>query len=147
MLGVEINMVVPDSLTAYQVYDNIFPIELVEKSDLSLGFNEVVFTLHGVRFHMLDENPDYHLVAPKNDQSPSIWYNVVVEDIRDTFAKALENDCRVIQEPIEIPEMGIANAIVIDPFGHMWLLHQVYRVLSHEERIKVFQDSRSGQEI
>lgn len=140
MVGVEINMVVKDSLAAYELYRRIFDIELVEKSDFPVGSNEVVFTLYGVRFHMLDENPDYHLFAPKADQSQSIWYNVLVEDINETFSKALGSGCQVIQEVTTMEAMGVSNAVFRDPFGFVWLLHQIHRVVSHEERIKHFQD-------
>lgn len=140
MVGVEVNMVVKDSLAAYELYRTIFDIELVEKSDFPVGSNEVVFTLYGVRFHMLDENPDYHLFAPKAGQSQSIWYNVLVEDINETFSKALGSGCQVIQEVTTMEAMGVSNAVFRDPFGFVWLLHQIHRVVSHEERIKHFQD-------
>jgi len=63
MVGVEVNMVVSDSLKALEVYENIFDIERVEVSNFPQGENEVIFTLYGVRFHMLDENPEFMLKA------------------------------------------------------------------------------------
>ena len=145
MTGVEINMVVTDSLAAYELYRKIFSTELVEKSDFEVGSNEVVFTLYGVRFHMLDENPQYHLYAPKEGQVQSIWYNVLVEDIRATYDKAIERGCQPMQPVTEIPEMGISNAIFKDPFGHVWLLHELHHIVSHEDRIKYFEDRMSDQ--
>ena len=59
MTGVEIDMVVTDSLKALELYEKIFEIERVEVSDFPKGENEVVFTLYGVRFHLLDENPNF----------------------------------------------------------------------------------------
>lgn len=140
MVGAEVNMVVTDSLAAFELYSQIFETELVEKSDFPVGSNEVVFTLYGMRFHLLDENPDYHLVPPKEGQSQSIWYNILVEDIKTTFDTALSKGCTEISALTEMPEMGIANAIFKDPFGHIWLLHQIYHVVSHEDRIKMFED-------
>ncbi|WP_417397380.1 hypothetical protein [Halobacillus campisalis] len=62
MVGVEIDMVVKDSLKALELYEEIFEIERVEVSDFPRGKNEVIFTLYGVHFHMLDENPEFHFV-------------------------------------------------------------------------------------
>jgi len=30
--------------------------------------------------------------------------------------------------------------VFTDPFGYMWMLHQVYQVLSFEERIKIIEE-------
>jgi len=54
-------MIVADSLKALELYEKIFDIQRVEVSNLPKGENEVVFTLYGVRFHMLDENPEFGL--------------------------------------------------------------------------------------
>ena len=54
MIGVEIDMVVSDSLKALELYERIFEIQPVEVSSFPKGENEVVFTLFGTHFHMLD---------------------------------------------------------------------------------------------
>lgn len=82
MTGVEIDFVATDSLAALKLYEKIFPVERVEVTDLPRGQNEAVFTIYGVRFHMLDENPEFQLLAPKADAPQSIWFNVLVPDIR-----------------------------------------------------------------
>ena len=139
MVGVEIDFVVSDSLKALELYEKIFDIERVEVSDLPRGENEVVFTLYGVRFHMLDENPKFGLVAPSSDHPNTIWFNIAVPDIEETFAKAMGAGCQKVQPVTEIPEYGVSNAIFTDPFGYTWMLHQIHRVVSHEERIKNWQ--------
>ncbi|MFS8630081.1 MAG: VOC family protein, partial [Bacillales bacterium] len=73
LVGVEIDMVVSDSLKALELYEKIFDIEPVEVTDFPRGENEVVFNLYGVRFHMLDENHDFQLYAPKPDDPKTIW--------------------------------------------------------------------------
>lgn len=98
-----------------------------------------------MRFHILDENPQYQLYAPKEGQAQSIWYNILVEDIRATYDKAIEHGCQPIQAVTEIPEMGISNAIFKDPFGHVWLLHELHHVVSYEDRIKYFEEHMNNQ--
>lgn len=88
---------------------------------------------------MLDENPQFHLHAPKEGQAQSMWVNIVVPDIKETFNKAIGLGCTEIQALTEIPEMGISNAIFLDPFGYVWMLHQIHREVSQEEKMEFFE--------
>ncbi|NLV92184.1 MAG: VOC family protein, partial [Firmicutes bacterium] len=133
MVGVEIDMVVTDSLQALELYEGIFDIERVEVSDFPKGENEVVFTLYGVRFHMLDENPEFGLIAPQPDNPISVWFNIAVPDIRETFSKAINAGCTEVQPVTEMPEFGATYAMFSDPFGYVWMLHEIHRIVSHEE--------------
>lgn len=36
--------------------------------------------------------------------------------------------------------MGVSNAMFKDPFGYMWLLHQMHSVVSHEERVRILEE-------
>lgn len=63
--GVEFDFVVKDGKAALKQYKSIFDVEVVEETDFKTGNNEAVFTIYGTRFHMLDENPEYQLFAPK----------------------------------------------------------------------------------
>lgn len=44
----------------------------------------MVFTLHGARFHMLDQNEQFQLKAPEKGMVLPVWFNVLVEDIHLT---------------------------------------------------------------
>lgn len=140
MLGVEIDFVVDDSLKALELYESIFEIERVEVTNFPKGQNEVVFTLYGVRFHMLDENLEFGLVAPSTKTPNSMWFNVLVAEIKEVFNKAMEAGCTPIQDVTEIPAFGGSNAIFADTFGYVWMLHQIDRVVSFEDRVKIFEE-------
>ncbi|WP_096200307.1 VOC family protein [Bacillus sp. FJAT-45350] len=144
MVGVELNMVVKDSLKALELYENIFDIERVEVSNFPRGENEVVFTLYNVHFHMLDENPKFHLIAPKPDDPKTSWFNVTVPDIKETYAKAMNLGCTEVQPVTEIHDYGVSNAIFMDTFGYIWMLHQVHKEVSHEERIQLWEEKREN---
>ena len=47
MVGVEIDMVVTESLKALEHYEKIFDIERIEVTSLPKGENEVIFNLFG----------------------------------------------------------------------------------------------------
>jgi len=140
MIGVEIDLVVTDCLSALTLYEKIFDIERVEVTEFSIGENEVIFSLYGTRFHMLDENPEFSLIAPKPDDPKPIWFNIMVPDITSTLTKAISEGCTEIQPVTELPDYGVSNAIFMCPSGHVWMLHQVHREVSFEERTKLWED-------
>lgn len=142
MVGVEIDMIVSDSLKALKLYDKIFDIERVEVTGFPKGENEVVFNLYGVRFHMLDENPKFGLKAPDPDKPNTIWFNVMVPDIKETFDKAINAGCTVVQPITEMADFGVSNAVFADLFGYQWMLHQIHREVSFEERIRFWEEKR-----
>lgn len=144
MVGVEIDMIVTDSLKALALYEKIFDIERVEVSNFPKGENEVVFTLYGVRFHMLDENPKFGLIAPDPDKPNTIWFNISVPDIKETFSKAISAGCTEVQPVTEMPDYGVSNAIFVDVFGYQWMLHQIHKEVSYEERIRLWEEKRDN---
>ncbi|MCL2632143.1 MAG: VOC family protein [Coriobacteriia bacterium] len=142
MVGVEIDFVVPDCLEAYKLYSKVFPVEPVELTENEVGMNEAVFTIYGTRFHMLDENVPFQLIAPKPADPKPMWVNITVEDIEQVFNNAVEVGCTVIQPVTENEAFGMSNAIFIDPFGYIWMLHQIYREVSFEERLQILEALR-----
>lgn len=144
MTGVEIDFVVTDSLGALEQYEQIFEIERIEVSDLPVGENEVVFSLYGTRFHMLDANPDFGMQAPDPDHPNTIWFNVVVPDIQAVYARAMESGCSEVQAVTELPDYGVANAMFSDGSGYLWMLHQIHREVSHEERLRLWEEKKEN---
>lgn len=140
MVGVEIDFVVKDCLKALELYEQIFPVERIEVTNFERGLNEVVFSLYGVRFHMLDENPEYQLIAPKPDDPKTMWLNILVPNIKDTYQKAIDSGCQEVQPVTEMPDFGISNAMFMDPFGYIWMLHQIHKEVSFEERMQIFEE-------
>lgn len=138
-LGVEIDFVVTDSVQALNLYEQIFEVERIEVTDLSKGQNEAVFSIYGTRFHMLDENADFGMLAPKPDAQPTVWFNVLVPDIRKTHGRAMEAGCAQVQPVTEMEAMGSSNSMFMDKFGYLWMLHQIHREVSFEERIRLME--------
>jgi len=137
MTGVEIDFVVPDCIAALALYERIFEVEHRNATALEKGSNEATFAMYGSLFHILDENPDYMLFAPKEGQPQSMWLNVTVSDITACYAKAIAAGCMEIQPVTLIEAMGLSNALFKDPFGYVWMLHQIHREVSFEDRVKI----------
>lgn len=140
MVGVEIDFVVADSLKALELYERIFDLERVEVTSFPKGQNEVIFKLYGTSFHMLDANPEFNLIPPGDNPVQSIWFNVLVPDIKETYAKAMEAGCKEIQAVTDIPDFGVTNAIFADPFGYVWMLHQIHELKSFEEKVQLWEE-------
>lgn len=138
--GVEIDFVVYDVHEALALYEKIFHAKVVEKTNGEKGSNEAVFTIQETRFHILDENPHYMLFAPKKDQPKTMWMNMIVDDIHESFQTAISLGCQIVQEVMCLEEMGISNAMFLDPFGYIWMLHQVHREVSFEERCRIMEE-------
>lgn len=141
MRDIEIDFVVKDSLAALKCYERIFDVERIEVTDLKTGENEVVFSIHGTKFHLLDENPAFHLKAPESGRPISMWINVTVPDIKGTYKKAIEAGCVEVQPVVELAGYSVSNASFMDPYGYHWMLHQVHEVVSLEERLKLWENS------
>ena len=138
--GVEIDFVVKDSKVALEQYSSIFEVVIVEATDFKVGNNEAVFTIYGTRFHMLDENPEYQLFAPKEDSNQSFWFNVVVPSIQVVFDKAVAAGATIIQQITKMEEMGISNAMFLDSFGYVWMLHEIHQEVSFEDRVEILSE-------
>lgn len=143
MFGVEIDFVAKDSLAALQLYQAIFDVEVIEATNLSIGQNEVVFTLYGTRFHLLDENTAFGLLAPKEGDPKPLWFNISVPDIKETYAKAMAAGCTELQPITHLEDFGVSNALFSDPFGYLWMLHQIHKVVPFEERMAFFEQEET----
>lgn len=140
MTGVEIDMVITDSRKALELYESIFDVERVEVTDFPVGLNEVIFNLYGTRFHLLDENPEYQLTAPKpGDPKPS-WYTVLVPSVQDIHSKAMAAGCTEVQAVTDLPDYGVSNSLFADPFGYIWMLQQINKEVSFEERNRLWEE-------
>jgi len=140
MIGVEIDMIVEDSLLALELYEKIFDIERIEVTDFPKGENECIFSLYSVRFHLLDENPQLEMVAPKPSDPKPIWFNIMVLDIAETYSKAVSEGCTEVQPITEMTAYGVSNAMFMDPFGYVWMLHEVHKEVSFEERVNIWEN-------
>lgn len=140
MTGVEIDFVVTDSLAALALYEKIFEVKRVEVTSFPTGQNEAVFTIYGVRFHMLDENPAFQLIAPKPDMPQSMWLNVLVPDINAVHQNAINAGCAEVQPVTKLNDYGVSNSLFKDAFGYIWMLHQIHREVSFEDRVKMWEN-------
>ena len=80
-------MIVSDSLKALELYEKVFDIERIEVTNFPKCENEVVFSLYGVRFHMLDENPKFGLKAPNLGDHKPFGLTFLFQTLRKPFQR------------------------------------------------------------
>ena len=141
MVSVEVNFVVPDCEQAMAFYEKVFEVQRIGLTSFAKGMNEGLFTMYGGNFHMLDENPDYSLNAPKPGDPKSMWINVVVPDIQAVFNQAVAAGSTAILPVTENEALGMSNAMFSDPFGHVWMVHQIHREVGFKERVRIVAES------
>lgn len=56
-----------------------------------------------------------------------------------THKKALANKCIEMQPVTEMMEGAIQNSLFVDPFGYMWMVHQINQELNFEERTEILE--------
>lgn len=139
--AVEFDFITSDSLEALKLYERIFEVYRDEVTNLPRGQNEALFTIYGTRFHILDENQDLGLLAPGPGDRTPFWFNVTVHNIKKTYQNALDAGCTEIQAVTEVPDHGVTNAIFKDPYGYVWMLHQLQREVSFQERMQLWEDT------
>ena len=52
----------------------------------------------------------------------------------------MDAGCSEIQPVTEMADYGLSNAMFMDPFGYIWMLHQIHREVSFEERVKLWEE-------
>lgn len=146
MKSVEIDFIVEDSIKAIELYEKVFDLRRGNVTSYEKGVNEAEFFIYDTKFHMLDENEEYGLTALKEGQTCPMWINITLENIDEVYKKAIEFGFTSIQEVKDVPmfsEFGISNAIVKDPFGYVWMMHQVEKEIKPHE-IKEILDQIHG---
>lgn len=146
MTGLEIDFIVPDCKEALPLYESIFEVERIEVTDFPKGNNEAVFRIYGSRFHLLDENVELQMIAPKPGDPKPIWFNVLVPKIKDTYHSAIKAGCTEIMPLTEMESHGSITAMFADPLGYIWQLHEIIQEVSFEERNKMYEAQMQSQQ-
>lgn len=121
--AVEVDFIVNDVKKTKEVYEAVFGLDIIEETNFPPGSNELVFHLAGTRFHLLDANPDYGMVAPDVEEEFPFWFNVSTQDIQTLWSKAMTAGCREMVQPTQAEDSQTKTAMFRDPDGYIWMLH------------------------
>jgi len=126
-MRVEVNMVAKSAKEAAKYYEKLFNAITKMETDHEGQLNEVVLEVGGTDIRILDENPDFGLVAPTDESIASTWLNVYVEDIYQLNEVCHEQNCQIISPITEFNEGRAINLVFKDVFNHVWVINQIIK--------------------
>lgn len=114
-------LTVKDANAAIQFYGHAFG--AVEESRFTTPKGQVVAELRidGLRFFVVDENPEAFNVSPTALGGTTVRINLVVDDPDATTARALRAG-GVEVFPVSDQPYGMRQGRIADPEGHHWLI-------------------------
>lgn len=133
-----LNMVVSDAIEACKLYEKVFEgksFDIFEFPNRP-NSNEVSVVIGDFTIRLIDENPEFECFSPTRNESCPIWFEVNVEDLDRTYKRVLENGMTTVQEINNHMEKRFAE--VKDVYGYTWVITQVLREISYEERMEFY---------
>lgn len=121
-LGVTPYLAVADARRALDWYADVLgarPLgEPILMPDDRIGHAEL--ELGGAVLMLADEHPEMGVTAPVPGQGAAVTLHLDVPDVDDVTARAVGAGARLDRAPADHPYGR--NAVVVDPFGHRWML-------------------------
>jgi PhnB protein len=90
----------------------------------------------GARIMLHDEFPEYGLLAPASLGGSPISLNLYVDDVDETYARAIAAGGQIITTPTD-HFWGARSGALRDPFGHRWVVSTQVNDPSPEEIIRM----------
>jgi PhnB protein len=114
-------LTVKDAVAAVDFYRDAF--NAVEQARFTAPAGQVVaeMAIDGLRFFVVDENPEAFNLSPKSLNGTTVRINLIVDDPDATAASAIAAGASEIF-PVADPPYGFRQGRVADPDGHHWLI-------------------------
>ena len=114
-------LTVKDAAAAIEFYRDAF--DAVERARFTAPTGHVVaeMAIDGLRFFVVDENPEALNLSPKSLNGTSVRINLIVNDPDAAAAQAVEAGASEIF-PVADQPYGFRQGRVADPDGHHWLI-------------------------
>jgi PhnB protein len=114
-------LTVKNAVAAIEFYREAFA--AVEQARLTAPTGHVVaeMNIDGLRFFVVDENPDAFNLSPMSLDGTTVRINLIVDDPDATAARAVSAGAREIFAVADQP-YGLRQGRVADPDGHHWLI-------------------------
>ena len=136
-------LIVKDGNAAIEFYKKGFGAEerhRMESPDGRIGHAELKI---GDSIVMLtDEFPEMKCLSPKSIGGSPVSMYIYVEDVDDTFNKAVSAGAKVL-DPVKDQFWGDRHGRIEDPFGHLWSIATHKKDLSSEEMKKAAEEAFS----
>ena len=79
--------------------------------------------INGAMFHMHEESPHSNQLSPETVKATTMLVGLFVPD-PDQLVKRAADAGGSISSPIQDYDYGYRQGVVVDPFGHQWLIQK-----------------------
>jgi PhnB protein len=126
---------VHDGAAALRFYTSVFEgellLKLIDPSDGRVGHAEIRLA-PGCVLMLSDEYPEAGILGPRSVGGNSASIHLHVDDADALIARLVEAGA-TLKRPAADQFYGERSGVVIDPFGHEWLIgHSIEEVAPHE---------------
>jgi PhnB protein len=78
-------------------------------------------SINGTIFHLHEERPEKGQLAPNKIKGVTTLIGLFVEDVDSVMNQALEAGATLLS-PAQDYDYGYRQGIILDPFGHQWMI-------------------------
>lgn len=118
---------------AIAFYSQVFNAkELYRLTDPEGRIGHAELDIAGQHLYLSDAYPEYGCLAPTPGADTFVSLHLVVENVDALVETARQQGAKIASEPKD-EFYGYRGAIVIDPFGHRWMLNQLLVEMSTDE--------------
>ena len=114
-------LTVKDAATAIEFYRDAFGAAELARSTAPTGHMVAELAIDGLRFFVVDENPEAFNLSPKSLDGTTVRMNLIVDDPDAAEEQAVRAGATVIF-PVDDQPYGFRQGRVADPDGHHWLI-------------------------
>ena len=114
-------LTVKNAAAAIEFYREAFGAVEQERFIAPTGHVVAELTIDGLRFFVVDENPEAFNLSPKSLDGTTVRINLIVDDPDATAARAIRAGATEIF-PVADQPYGFRQGRVADPDGHHWLI-------------------------
>lgn len=134
LLSLSPYLVCRNAASALEFYQAAFGAEeifrMTDPADGRIGHAEL--RIAGALVMIADEYPDFGAISPDTLGGTAVTLHLATEDADAATARAEAAGALVLRPPAT-QSFGERSAVLLDPFGHRWMLSQTIEALTPEE--------------
>ncbi|WP_417625556.1 VOC family protein [Pararhodobacter aggregans] len=134
LLSLSPYLVCRNAASALEFYQAAFGAEeifrMTDPADGRIGHAEL--RIAGALVMIADEYPDFGAISPDTLGGTAVTLHLATEDADAATARAEAAGALVLRPPAT-QSFGERSAVLLDPFGHRWMLSQTVEALTPEE--------------
>ncbi|MCB1396892.1 MAG: VOC family protein [Rhodobacter sp.] len=127
-------LVVGDAAEAIEFYKAAFAADeqfrMTDPSDGRIGHAEL--RIGDAMIMLSDEYPDFGAIGPDTLGGSPVTLHLATENVDDDTARAAQAGATTLRAPTN-QSFGERTALLLDPFGHRWMLSQTIEDVSPAE--------------